>query len=118
MVCNDFLKNTCNPSCKKIHGCIKSYDNRRYVTCEERNKKYTLDNARSVNIANYHMDGGVIQNDPEKKCDFLIFVEDASEVILIELKGTDYSKALKQLYNTIVLLKDQLNSYKIYARVV
>ena len=74
MVCNDFLKNTCNPSCKKIHGCIKSYDNRRYVTCEERNKKYTLDNARSVNIANYHMDGGVIQNDPEKKCDFLIFV--------------------------------------------
>lgn len=118
MICNDFLTNTCAPNCTKIHKCIKSCDSRPYIICEEKHKKYTLENVRSSHITNYHMDGGVVQNDPEKKCDFLIYIEDANEIVLVELKGTKYSSALKQLYNTINLFKNQFNGNKVYARIV
>jgi len=118
MICNEFLTNNCTPSCTKNHKCIKSYDNRKYITCEEKRKKYILENVRSVNIANYHIDGGVVQNDDEKKCDFLIYVEDDKNIILVELKGTEFSTALKQLYNTVNLFSQQFNGNKIYARIV
>lgn len=90
--------------------CIESADHRNQIKCEENRKKYTLINTSRKCITSYKMDGGIIVEDKHvpngtNKCDYLyiIYADDSHDAILIELKGTDLSKALKQLQNTLTL---------------
>jgi hypothetical protein len=50
-------------------------------------------------------------------CDFLMLVEDKA-VYLIELKGSDVEKAIKQIESTLNTLSDKLKHKTIYVRIV
>ena len=106
-------------------ACIESSDKRSKVKCEEKKKKYVLENTRKSHIISYKMDGGIIKLDktvPEGtcKCDYLYLVNGVERsAILIELKGVDVLHALKQIHGTLTLHKDFLRGFShVYGRVV
>lgn len=105
--------------------CILSSDKRSEIKCEEKKKKYILKNSQSNHVIAYQVDGGIVATDasvPEgtQKCDFL-FVVDAKEftAILIELKGVDVPKALKQIQGTLELYRGFWNKFShVYGRII
>lgn len=106
-------------------ACIQSSDTRPKVQCEEKKKSYRLNNTKGNHVVNCKMDGGVIVTDrtvPEKtnKCDYMFVVKEQGKVaVLIELKGQDFSKAIKQINNTLVLYRDFFKTCsKVYGRIV
>lgn len=98
---------------------IISDDNRQTVTVQENGRKYILHNSQQKHLTVYKIDGGLIKDKNETKCDFGIYVED-NWLFLVELKGGDYEHALRQIENTIRLLVVQPNIAvgKLNARVV
>lgn len=108
-----------------IKQCILSSDKRSEIKCEEKKKKYILKNSLKNHVIAYQMDGGIVVEDilvPKgtQKCDFL-FVVDSEDftAILIELKGVDVSKALKQIHETLGLYPKFWNKFShIYGRVI
>lgn len=134
MICNvleECINCKCNqdkqPICpnKGNCNCIKSGDNRSQIKCEEKGKKYILENTSMALVVSYKMDGGVIVEDrmvPKgtNKCDYLYIVQGADrDAILIELKGTDIATALKQVKGTLNLFQNVLRKCKhVYGRIV
>lgn len=106
-------------------GCIESSDKRSEVKCEEKRKKYILQNTAKNHVISYKMDGGIIvldSNVPQgtSKCDYL-YVVDTKELsaILIELKGVDVARAIKQISETLNIYRNFFKSFAhIYGRVV
>lgn len=105
--------------------CIESSSTRSEVKCEENKKKYVLQNTMKNHVISYRMDDGIIVEDSSvpqgtNKCDYL-FVDNAEELIaiLIELKGVDVAKALKQIKGTMVNFKSFFETCShVYGRVV
>lgn len=123
---NEELSGINTKSCKNNASmCIESSDRRSEVKCEEKRKKYILQNSMKNHVISYRMDGGIIVLDatvPEgtSKCDYL-FVDNAGEpiAILIELKGVDVAKAIKQIKGTLDIFKDFFKSFAhVYGRAV
>lgn len=115
------------PKCtnKNKEFCIESSDKRKFVKCEERGKKYTLENTKKDHVISYKMDGGVIVVDKTvaegtNKCDYLyVLNSEKTDAILIELKGVDISKALKQIKGTLTIYKDFFSHFQhVYGRIV
>lgn len=109
---------------KRTH-CIKASDKRSLVKCEENKKKYTLENTLKNHVISYKMDGGVIVTDASvqegiNKCDYLYVVNSTGKTaILIELKGENVSKALKQIQATLVQYKDFFKKFEhVYGRAI
>lgn len=106
-------------------NCIEASDCRSNVKCEERKKKYILENTLKNHIVQYRMDGGIIKIDkfvPEGtcKCDYLLVI-DGSEcnAILTELKGVDIPHALRQLDKTLTQFKNVFSGFEhVYARAI
>lgn len=80
--------------------------------------KYVAINPQLLNLIVYSVDGGIINSVDTHKCDFAIYTS-ADTLYLIELKGSDYEKALKQIRDTIeYLLKTIDQPNKVFSRVV
>lgn len=115
------LTNCCNDKRK----CIESSDNRSLIKCEERSKKYILENTMKNHVISYKMDGGVISVDrsvPQgiNKCDYLYIINGLEKTaILSELKGVNVQKSIIQIYDTLILFKDLFKEYvHVYGRAI
>jgi len=95
--------------------------------CEERQKiivsrdtgqkrEHRAINVSLSRVTHYQIDGVVITTG--NKCDFLLINEESLKAYLIELKGSDLSKAVKQLESTEHALKEELSYYKLLFRIV
>lgn len=111
--------------CNQKKNCIESSDNRSSVKCEERNKKYILDNTKKNLVISYKMDGGVIVEDRSvpsgtNKCDYLYIIDSLDKTaILIELKGVNVPKSLIQIHDTLILFKTLFKEYNhVYGRAI
>lgn len=105
--------------------CVVSCDDRLYVKCEEKKKKYTLVNTQKKTIVSYKMDGGIVYMDvavPEQtaRCDYLYVINgEKPTVVLTELKGVDVRKAMNQINSTLDLFDSFFRKCsKIYGRIV
>lgn len=105
--------------------CIEASDCRSNVKCEERKKKYILENTSKNHIIQYRMDGGIIKIDksvPEGicKCDYLLVIDGPKcNAILTELKGVNVPHALKQIDGTLKQFEDVFSGFAhVYARAV
>lgn len=91
--------------------CIEVSDNRLYVKCEEKGKKYILENTAKNHVISYKMDGGIIFQDktvPQGicKCDNMFVINGQEcDAVLIELKGVDIVHSLKQIDGTLIQFK-------------
>jgi len=114
--------------------CIKSSDKRTYVKCEENRKIYNYKNISKKHIISYKIDGGVIQQssadtEGQARCDYLYIInnmggkintiQNSVDAILIELKGVNIGKAIKQIEATLNLFKNVFDKCEhVYGRVV
>ena len=103
---------------EKGNDCV-CYQGCGNASAEERGRKYSIENKSKKEIIKYKIDGGLITDDNDIKCDYGFYTED-DLLILVELKGGDYSHAIEQIINTIKLLitipKIKISSVK--ARIV
>ena len=70
------------------------------ITCSEKRSKYIADNPGRKMNCKIRIDGALIKIKNVSKCDYGLWVDDGNRMILIELKGSDVKKALKQLCST------------------
>ena len=117
-----------NEECQE--RCIDYLDRRSEGKCEENGMCYILEND-GYELLQLHIDGGVI-SEPEasriNKCDFALVVKDQvkegkkeNTLLLIELKGKDVPRAIKQIEETLEndKLKDCWAEFaRIYGRIV
>lgn len=111
-----------NEPCKKEKICIDYTDDRSTVKCEEKRKRYLLNNdLEKVRIRKYKLDKGIVKNEPGfDACDNLLIIYDGTDpkLVFVELKGTDLKHAVAQVYKTIQYFGTQLKKNRIYARIV
>ena len=97
----EFYENYHDSSYIEFHG-IKSN-----VKLKEprESRKYSLCNDIKKDLVVYKIDGGLFKSQAigDTKCDYGIYTEDEL-LILVELKGGNYKKAVQQITNTTKLL--------------
>lgn len=69
-------------------------------------------------IRHFKVDGEVFSSSDEERCDYLLLNDEAKTSYYIELKGSDLSKAIRQIENTIRLIAPSLSGYTILRRIV
>ncbi len=98
-------------------------------SCDERQKiivsrdtgskcMHRANNIKRCLVRQYQIDGYVITDPNEKKCDYLILNDDKKDAYLIELKGTELLHALEQIEQTEKILGRDLSLYEKYYRIV
>lgn len=73
-------------------------------------------NSAKAYVTHYKIDGTVIKSG--NKCDYLLINEDTKVAYLIELKGSDLTKAALQLDTTEKKLRAELSNYSLQYRIV
>lgn len=111
------------PFYRKYHdgSYVKFHDSRSRISLTDKKSAshYILQNDRGKELVCYRIDEGLIVGRDSGKCDFGIYTEDDC-LILIELKGVDYERAIEQLLMTIdILLKTpEVEVSRLFTRVV
>jgi hypothetical protein len=105
---------------KLNNDCQTYYGDKKNCTVSEKGKTFRLINNSGSKFSVYKVDGCLIKENNEQKCDHLIVIHKDQHGIayFIELKGTGLSDAINQLMNSITLLYKSINEHKIYARIV
>ena len=100
--------------------CIESNDKRNLCVASEKGKTFIINNSSKLKIKKVKIDKCLSQKIGEKRCDYLMTIDDKSvlRAIYIELKGGNLSDAFKQLEGTIIYLKNEFKKYQIDARIV
>jgi len=98
----------CNPFGNE---CLDFSDNRSIVVLKDKGSKsgskYRAENSNRKTLVCLRVDGCLMADMDEKKCDFLLLVCDRKDekderiAHFIELKGSDISTAIKQLSNSV-----------------
>ncbi|MBD2614131.1 MAG: hypothetical protein RMY62_011420 [Nostoc sp. ZfuVER08] len=108
-MCNDlFRKSECTEYC----------DNRRTIVVKDsgNSQEYRVTNSSKKEFCKIRIDGCLIIEG--EKCDYLILDCQDKLAFFVELKGHDLKKALTQIDSSISRLKDEIQNFKIYGRVV
>jgi signal recognition particle subunit SEC65 len=79
--------------------CIVTHSKPEFTLSEERSR-VEFKNPQRCEVQEIKVDGCVIADNNEKKCDFLVNVEAVQLSIFLELKGSDVMAAIEQLENT------------------
>jgi len=99
--------------------CVEHHDDRSIITVKENGKIYQLNNDSKQKVRKVKIDGCIQQSKGEKRCDYLLTISDSIDrAIFIELKGGGLVTALKQIIETITLLKEEIVNLKIDARII
>ena len=88
------------------------------VKVEENNKKYIIKNSLIKNLTVLKIDGGMVEDSNQQKCDYLILQLEDKISIFVELKGSDVKHAFDQLAETINSMNNTMGNYTAFARVV
>ncbi|WP_413172493.1 hypothetical protein [Anabaena azotica] len=108
-MCNDFFQN---------NECKEFCDNRKTLVVKDSGNKqeYRVTNDKDKEICKIKVDGCLIKEG--EKCDYLIISCEDKSAFFVELKGHDLKKALGQIDSSITKLKDEIQEFKLYARIV
>jgi hypothetical protein len=91
--------------------------NRKRISDKTEKREYRLQNTKKKKICKIKIDNALIKDNSTKKCDFLFLLCD-KHIILVELKGSDMIKAIRQINSTIIFLGDKLKDNSVSARIV
>lgn len=99
-------------------------DRRKHLSLTENKRSYRATNGRAKKIAQYQIDSGQVGNE---RCDFAVYVFDSQNtvrdddrLILIELKGSNVTKAISQITQALndYVISQNLKPKQIDARIV
>lgn len=98
------------------HTCSKSEcycSAKKIFSYQENKKKFEIKNPNTLNVCQYIIDGCVVSNSEQLKCDCAYTVSNDStinKIIFVELKGSDICHAARQIINTYHLFKNEIKS--------
>jgi hypothetical protein len=95
---------------------LLSDDRRPTAIFDEVGRVYRACNSNGRRILRYHVDGQMITEG--QRCDYLMGLPELDEVYLIELKGAELEKAVRQVHDTFLNLRATLNRYHVAGRIV
>jgi hypothetical protein len=100
--------------------CITYSGDKKNHPVSERGKTFRLINNAGFEFIVFKVDHCLINDNNEKKCDFLFIVDKKQEcaAYFVELKGTGLTGAIHQIMNSIDILYKSLHEHKIFARIV
>ncbi|MGD1892811.1 MAG: hypothetical protein ACFB15_19775 [Cyclobacteriaceae bacterium] len=78
------------------------------TVAEENGKKFHLENKSKKTICRVKVDGCLIDNQRTKRCDYWFKICETEQHFLVELKGTDVSKAVEQIISTFDFVNRKL----------
>lgn len=113
--------------CNKLKECFGERNDCRFInlssnkiiSCIERKKTYRLINSDDTLVGKLRIDDGCINTDSIKKCDYIFEFNDCNDSfigIFIELKGSDFLRAVSQIIETLNCYSSLFN--KCFARIV
>ena len=105
---------------KILSSCIEFEEQRKICVAKESGKKYELVNQSKYIIRKIKVDNCLTGIMGEKRCDYLMNTnnEHFKRVYFIELKGGKLLDACEQIFETIVLLKEEFPGFRMEARIV
>jgi len=118
MVCKGFRE--CHYQNIQIRGCnaCLTVTNEQNPTVKERRVTYSIKNNKRLDVFIYAVDGKLIAGVDEIRCDYLLMAAHCKKAFFVELKGSDWKHALKQLENTVFLLYPEMKEYTPHLRAV
>ncbi|WP_418894074.1 hypothetical protein [Limibacterium fermenti] len=100
---------------------IEKYTDKSYIEFRDRRSKVVLEdkkggrvsyqgiNKEEKELIAYRIDGGIMKDGTGLKCDYGLYTVSSDVLRLIELKGSDLGKAIKQIKHTLrYLLGDSI----------
>ena len=87
-------------------------------TSSENGCRHIGNNTKRQYVLHFKVDGEIFTGTVETRCDYLLLNDDTKTAYYIELKGSDLSKAIRQIENTIKLLSPSLPGYAVLRRIV
>ena len=99
---------------KQINNCI----HQKTIVSSENKKKHIAHNVNGDAVYQYRVDGDLITDTIQSRCDFLLENESKKYAYLIELKGSNLDHAVEQIENTITFYSKELNGYTVLPRIV
>lgn len=108
-MCNDFFRKS---------ECTDYCDSRKTIVVRDsgNSQEYRVTNVSSKEFCKIRVDNCLIREG--EKCDYLILNCQDKLAFFVELKGQDLKKALAQINSSISILMDEIQDFKIYARIV
>ena len=89
----------------------------RFVSSEN-GRTHIGENPDHLQCRQFHVDGGMFPGTDGERCDYLLLNDDGKDAYFIELKGGNSKKAVSQIESTIHALKDSLEGYNIFQRII
>lgn len=93
-----------------------------------KNKVYRSSENHCIHIGNnpsgsyirqFRVDGDVFSKDsPVQRCDYLLLNDTHLKAYYIELKGSNISKAIDQIENSIALIHSAISEYEVFCRII
>ena len=95
-------------TCMSCDCCMTRSE--KIITKKEEGKIFSIKNSSERTISVCQIDGCLINNSDVKKCDLMFIVDNKTQekIILVELKGKNYAKAIQQILQTASELKFSL----------
>ena len=102
----------------KKYSCCKQ--KQKIIVSAENGNEHVQHNVSSCDVYQFHIDGGIIQSREGERCDFLVEAqsERVHNAYVIELKGSDLNKAIRQVSQTIRDYGSRLTGCKILPRII
>lgn len=89
------------------YGACAQQSTQKIITASENKRKFTIKNPHRKSITKVQVDG-CLKITSGKRCDYLFEInQPTTDIIYLELKGSDIEKAYQQLLATIELFKNQ-----------
>jgi hypothetical protein len=104
----------------KSHKCTDCVSDKLIKVREKKASRSTfiLSNPSGKEICRVEYDGCFNTNNNQDKCDFLLLDCEGRSAYFVELKGSNFTKALSQIQATLDREKAKLIGFKLEARVV
>jgi hypothetical protein len=102
---------------------IKSDDCRKTITLKDKggsNSTYICSNNYEKRIIVYIVDNGIIKSQTTAKCDFALYNAKEDVIYFIELKGSNYDRAIEQIESAInnLIRNNHISINSVNARIV
>ena len=103
--------------CKnKRQAIIVSRDVKSKTDCRHEARNIVRRNNLCSIVRQYLIDGNIIKEG--NKCDYMVLNDDMKTAYLIELKGDRIHHAIKQLEDTLRIMRENLPEYNFFLRIV
>ena len=98
--------------CKELISLLEAEDKNECFSnstvAKEHNKEFRIKRSKKQSVCKVQIDDCLMTSEATKKCDYFFRICETGENLLVELKGTDVTRAVNQIVETFKMLNSKL----------